>query len=132
MNCLDPWLCCSDAGICACVCDAGIQSQTQPCLSPQGTVSRDSTAMEEACACATTHLGCVVAESGFLRVRTLFYFTCTPPLGCGDASRLRPSPHSLFFLLFSLLLNKSMLIVHIQNYLCSSRKINHHGNHHMH
>ncbi len=46
-----------------------VPSQTQPRLNPpQGTVSRDSAAMEEACALATsTHLGCIAAESGILQ-----------------------------------------------------------------
>jgi hypothetical protein len=64
VNCLDPGLCYS--GVVVCVCKGEGHPKPDPALLvPQGTVSRDSAAMEGACDWATsTPTGCVATESG--------------------------------------------------------------------
>ncbi len=67
MNCLDPGPCYSDLS--ACVCGGERGGHPKPDSAPpqllQGTVSRDSAAMEGTCDWMTpTHSGRVAAESG--------------------------------------------------------------------
>jgi hypothetical protein len=96
VKCLGPGLCCSGTGTCVFK-GAGVPSQTRPRLKPQWTASRDSAAMEEACAWTTpAHSGHVATESGIRQSEDIILIHMCNPVS--RPTNKNKSPHRYIYL----------------------------------